>query len=69
MDACEMRKRVNRSALYLQFDGAVPGTTTLQYHIRSDPNATLVLTATAATANLPRMLSEFEEMIASIRMR
>jgi hypothetical protein len=69
MDVCEMRERVSRRSLYLEFDGAIPGTTTLQYQIQRSQNATLILTATAATENLPRMMDEFEEMIASIRLR
>ena len=68
MDVCEMRERISRRSLYLEFDGAVPGTTTLQYQIQRSQKATLILTATAATENLPRMLDEFEEMIASIRL-
>lgn len=68
MDVCEMRQRISRRALYLQFDGAIPGTTTLQYQIQRGRNAALILTATAATENLPRMMGEFEEMIASIRL-
>lgn len=67
MDLCEMRKRVRR-ALYLQFDGAIPGTTTIQYQIQRAPGEALVITATTATDNLPRMMGEFEEMIASIRL-
>ena len=69
MDVCEFRERVSRRSLYLQFDGAIPGTTTLQYQIERSGSTTLILTATAATENLPRMMGEFEEMIASIRLR
>ena len=69
MDVCEMRERIGRRSLYLEFDGAVPGTTTLQYQIQRSQRATLIMTATAATENLPRMMGEFEEMIASIRLR
>jgi hypothetical protein len=68
MDVCEMRERISRRSLYLEFDGAIPGTTTLQYQIQRSQKATLILTATAATENLPRMMDEFEEMIASIRL-
>jgi len=68
MDVCEMRERISRRSLYLEFDGAIPGTTTLQYQIQRNQSATLILTATAVTENLPRMMSEFEEMIASIRL-
>ncbi len=68
MDACEMRNRSGRRMLYLQFDGAIPGTTTMQYQIERGREATLVMTATSTTENLPRMLGEFEGMVASIRM-
>lgn len=68
MDVCEIRERVGRRALYLQFDGAIQGTTTLQYQLQRGHRLTLVLTATAATENLPRLMGEFEEMVASIRL-
>lgn len=68
MDECTLRDRVGRRALYLQFDGALEGTTTLQYQLQRGSDATLILTATVVTENLPRMLGEFEQMIASVRM-
>jgi len=68
IDLCEMRELIGRPALYLQFDGAIPGTTTLQYQLQRRAGETLVLTATAAKPNLARLLGEFEEMVASIRM-
>ncbi len=68
MDECEMRERIGRRTLYLQFDGALEGTTTLQYQLQRGSNATLILTATVLSENLPRMLGEFEAMIASIRI-
>lgn len=67
MEACEMRDRAQRPALYLQFEGAVPGTTTMQYQLPHDPDATLVITATTARASLPRMQDELEGMVDSIR--
>jgi hypothetical protein len=69
MDVCEMRERVGRRALYLQFDGAVPGTTTLHYQLQRDSGRTLVFTATTTLASLAEVTSEFEGMIASIRLR
>jgi len=68
MDSCEMRALGTRPALYLQFDGAIPGTTTLQYQLQHRVGETLVLTATASTPNLARMQGEFEEMVGSIRI-
>ena len=69
MDACEMRERVGRPALYLEFDGAVQGTTTMQYQLMQTGGSTLVFTATAARPNLARLMSEFEAMVSSIRLR
>jgi hypothetical protein len=69
LDGCEMRVVADRPALYLAFDGALPGTKTLQYQIRKAPGETLIVTATARESNLPRMMGEFESMVASIRMR
>jgi hypothetical protein len=69
MDVCEIRERIRRRSLYLEFDGAIPGTKTLQYQIQRSQKMTLILTATVVTEHLPRMMDEFEEMIASIRLR
>jgi hypothetical protein len=68
MDRCEMRELVGKPALYLQFDGALRGTKTLQYQLGRSADRTLVITATAVVSNLTRMLSEFEAMVASIRL-
>lgn len=67
MDMCELRDMVGRAALYFQFDGAVEGTKSLQYHINRTARETIVITATIAAANLARSLSEFEAIVASIR--
>ena len=68
VEACEIRERIGRRTLYLQFDGPIPGTTTMQYQIRRGRDLTLVITATSTVENFPRLLGEFEGMIASIRM-
>jgi hypothetical protein len=51
MDACELRERVRRPVLYLQFEGAIPGTTTMHQRRRRNDrdHATIV-------GELPRML-------------
>jgi len=69
MDACEMRERIGHRALYLQFDGAIPGTKTLHYQLQHGLGKTLVFTATTVTTNLARVMGEFEGMISSIRLR
>ena len=68
MDSCEMRELVGKPALYLQFDGALRGTKTMQYQLEQSSDRTLVITATAIVPNLTRMLGEFEAMVASIRL-
>ena len=68
LDGCELRRVGRRRALYLAFDGAMPGTKTMQYQIERVPGEMIVITATAATANVSRMMGEFEGMIASIRI-
>ena len=67
LDGCELRTIAGRNALYLEFDGALPGTKTIQYQLQRNPRETLILTATARSIDLPRMLSEFEAMVSSIR--
>lgn len=69
LDGCELRVVGDRPALYLEFDGAMPGTKTVQYQIQRRPQETLILTATARASHLPRMLGEFESMVTSIRPR
>lgn len=69
LDGCEMRTVAMRRALYLAFDGAIPGTKTLQYQIQRGRGETLIITATAADANVSRMMGEFEGMVTSIRVR
>ena len=69
LDDCELRAVVGRPSLYLAFDGALAGTKTVQYQVQRSAGETLILTATAKTSNVPRMLGEFEAMVASIRPR
>jgi hypothetical protein len=40
----------------------------MQYQLPRDPQGTIVITATTASASVPRMLSEFEGMVESIRI-
>ena len=68
MEACEMREIMGQRALYLQFEGAIEGTKTMQYQLEQSDDITLVLTAVATETNLARMLGEFESMVASIRL-
>ena len=67
LDDCELRAVAGRRSLYLAFDGALVGTKTLQYQVQRGNGQTLILTATSKVAHVPRMLSEFESMVASIR--
>ena len=67
LDDCELRAVAGRRSLYLAFDGALVGTKTLQYQVQRGNGQTLILTATSKVAHVPRMLSEFEAIVASIR--
>lgn len=69
LDGCELRSVARRRALYLAFDGALPGTKTLQYQIQRQPGELVIVTATSSDENISRMLGEFEGMVASIRVR
>jgi hypothetical protein len=68
VDVCEIRERIGRRALYLQFDGAIPGTTTMHYQLQHGLGETLLFTATTVISNLPVVMGEFEGMISSIRI-
>ncbi len=56
-----------KKAVYLEFDGVVEGTTSLQYQIELAPNSVLVTTATGTNQNVAQLRQEFQDMVKSIR--
>jgi hypothetical protein len=66
--ACERRKMAGRDSLYLDFDGVVPGTRSLQYQVQRSDNVALIITATAKNETLAVIRSEFEAIMATLRL-
>ncbi len=67
LQECELRKRAGVDALYLEFDGAVEGTRSLQYQVPRSPSVKLLITATTKLTTLEAVRAEFESMVASLR--
>ena len=63
---CDARGLNGRTALYLEFDGAVQGTRSFQYQIEKSPTATIVITATATDTTLGQTRSDFNGMMRSL---
>ena len=64
---CDARGLNGRTALYLEFDGAVQGTRSMQYQIKKSPTVTIVITATAKDTTLGQTRSDFDKMMQSVR--
>ncbi len=64
--ACRVVRVSNYDAVYMDFDGAQPGTRSLQYQIWKPANDTVILTLTARNKNLPKLRDEFTAMIYSL---
>ena len=56
-----------RTALYLEFDGAVQGTLSMQYQIEKSPTETVVITATAKDTTLRQTRADFQKMMRSVK--
>ena len=54
------------NVFYLEFDGVIEGTRTLQCHIPKSPSVLLVFTATCKNERLETMKREFEDIISSV---
>jgi len=63
---CEIRKVNNLPGLYLEFDGATPGTRSLQYQVQKSKNVYLVITATVKNATYELIEAEFHSTINTI---
>lgn len=66
LHACELRRVADRAALYVRFDGSVPGTLSSQYQIAPAPGRLLVLTATADTARAEEVFAELDALVGSL---
>lgn len=67
--ACEPRRVDGRKALYLDFDGVVPGTRSIQYQFPKSPSVYFVVTATAKNTTLEQVRTDLEAIIRSFAVR
>ena len=63
---CEGREAGGFKAVYLEYEGVVPGTVTMQYQIQRPNNELLQVTATCKQASLEKIRAEFGEFVRSI---
>lgn len=64
---CETRDPGGFKAVYLEYEGIVPGTVTMQYQIQRPNNELLQVTATCKQASLEKVRAAFDEFVRSIR--
>jgi hypothetical protein len=63
--ACMVVRVSNYDAVYMDFEGAQPGTRSLQYQIWKPSNDTVILTLTARNKHLRKLRDEFTALIYS----
>jgi hypothetical protein len=64
-----MLKDINGlKSLFLEFDGVIEGTRSMQYQIQRSPSVQIVFTATCKNSVLDTIREEFERIILSIKM-
>jgi hypothetical protein len=66
---CELRRPGNRNALYMDFDGVVQGTRSLQYQVQRSDNVLYVITATAKNGSVAAMRPEFDRMVNTMKFQ
>ena len=65
---CEIRKVANLTGLYLEFDGVVSGTRSMQYHIPRSNNVYLIITATVKNKTYDEMSKTFHMVMETLRV-
>ncbi len=65
--SCEYRTVAGLRATYIEIEGAIAGTTNLQYQIQRTPDVVVAITATAIDSQVDVIRREFEAMVRSIR--
>ena len=66
---CKLKKVNQLDSLFLEFDGVVEGTRSIQYQIQKSSSISIVITATCKNSTLETMRNEFENIIHSIKMK
>jgi hypothetical protein len=64
---CERRDLGRTDAFYIEYEGVVAGTVTMQYQIPRPNNELLLVTATCKQTSVEKIRPEFEEIVRSIR--
>ncbi|MGD1148773.1 MAG: hypothetical protein ABR961_12585 [Thermoanaerobaculaceae bacterium] len=68
VEGCESRNIGSLKAFYVEYEGVVAGTVTMQYQFSRPDNQRLLVTATCKRASLDKVRPEFEEIVRSIRL-
>jgi hypothetical protein len=63
---CTIKYFGGMNVFYLEFDGVIEGTRSLQYVISKSPSVLLVFTATCKNERLETIKREFEDIISSV---
>jgi hypothetical protein len=66
---CKLKSLNNLDSLFLEFDGMVKGTRSIQYQIQMSSNVQIVVTATCKDTTLEIVRKEFEDIVGSIRFK
>ena len=66
---CGFREVGGTNAYYVDFDGVVDGTRSIQYQVPKSSSVTIVLTATCKKQSLEIIRREFEDMMSSFELK
>jgi hypothetical protein len=65
---CETREVAGEKAFYLEFEGVIPGTISMQYHIKKSDNIYIMITATSKKSTFTSIEPTFHKVIQTIKM-
>ncbi len=65
---CKLKDINGLKSLFLEFDGVIEGTRSMQYQIQKSPSVMIIFTATCKNSVLDTIREEFERIILSIKM-
>jgi len=65
---CKLVDINNLKSLFLEFDGVIEGTRSIQYQIQKSPSVQIIITATCKNSVLDTIRKEFDRIILSIKM-
>ena len=65
---CRLKDINGQKFLFLEFEGVIEGTTSIQYQIQKSPGVQIIITATCRNSILDTIREEFTRIILSINM-